>query len=259
MALLSVRAILMKNGTFRIGTSGIALAGAKNTFPEQYQSGSRLQYYGSLFNTIEINSSFYRIPSPKTQERWAQEVPDDFQFTIKVWREITHPKKLIITEDVINTFIKGMQPIAKKKGCLLIQFPGKISISYLSQVEKILLKFHHEHTEEKWKLAVEFRDSSWYTEATYFMLEKINAAIVFHDIPKSKTPFDYTLSPFVYFRFHGPAGDYRGSYTTEQLKVFASMIINCLNQGKDAYAYFNNTMGSAYENAQLLKKMVQEC
>src|SRR5215216_5931244 len=106
------------NGVVRIGTSGIVLPGNKQTFPKEFQSGSRLHYYGSLFNTLEINSTFYKVPLPTTFKRWSEEVPDNFQFTTKLWRQITHARKLEYNLTDIDTFMHAADYLGKKKGCL---------------------------------------------------------------------------------------------------------------------------------------------
>ena len=87
--------IKQSNGILRIGTSGIVVPGNKLSFPAAFQHKSRLNYYSSLFNTLEINSTFYKVPMQSTFEKWSLDVPEQFQFTIKLWREITHVKKRV--------------------------------------------------------------------------------------------------------------------------------------------------------------------
>jgi uncharacterized protein YecE (DUF72 family) len=88
------------------------------------------------------------------------------------------------------------------------------------------------------------------------MLDNHKASLVLHDMPASKTPVDYQATQFAYFRFHGPAGDYKGSYTTEFIQQYANHINTCSQTGKDVYVYFNNTMEGALENARLLQKLI---
>src|SRR4051812_27205564 len=91
--------------TARIGTSGIVVPGSKNARPEKFQNVSRLHYYASLFNTLEVNSTFKKIPKTVTFEKWSADVPADFRFTIKVWREITHVKPFHFDAGKIDTFM----------------------------------------------------------------------------------------------------------------------------------------------------------
>ncbi len=117
-------------GILRIGTSGIVVPGTKQDYPEQYRSGSRLSYYSSLFPTVEINSTFHKIPMPSTLAKWSAEVPESFKFTVKLWQGITHAKKLKINSDDIDLFMNTVDSIGNKKGCLLVQFPGSITSDY---------------------------------------------------------------------------------------------------------------------------------
>lgn len=249
------RMIKQKNGILRIGTSGIVVPGAKQSFPIEFQHKSRLNFYSSLFNTLEINSSFYKVPLSSTFEKWAQDVPENFRFTIKLWREITHVKKLNVDFGNITRFLQAADQTGNKKGCILVQFPGKITLEYYNEVEQIFLRLQENDPHNKWRKAIEFRSPTWYVSETYELLEEFGASIVLHDIPKSKNSEINKPAQFVYLRFHGPKGDYRGSYSDDFLREQSEQIKGWLSDGKDVYAYFNNTIGSAYENAMTLKGM----
>lgn len=250
--------MMINKGILRIGTSGIALPGSKQSFPAEFQLKSRLNYYSSLFNTLEVNSTFYKIPLQSTLEKWSSDVPENFQFSVKLWREITHVKQLIINLDNIDTFFCNTNNIGNKRGCLLVQFPASITANFSTQVEHILLKLQQSDFENKWRKAIEFRSVSWYNSPTYEILDQYDCTMVLHDMPKSKTLETNQQSKFTYFRFHGPMGDYRGSYTNSFLLEQADKIRTLLIEGKDVYAYFNNTMGNAFENAMSLKAMVEK-
>src|SRR5580658_5686041 len=104
------------------GTSGLVLpVPNKQAFPAAYRSKPRLTYYASLFNSIEINSTFYKIPMAKTFARWASEVPEHFQFTVKLWRGITHVPGLEFNPEDVRRFMQAADMLRGKKGCLLIQ------------------------------------------------------------------------------------------------------------------------------------------
>ena len=250
--------MIINKGILRIGTSGIALPGSKQSFPAEFQLKSRLNYYSSLFNTLEVNSTFYKIPLQSTLEKWSSDVPENFQFTVKLWREITHVKQLIINPDNIDTFFSVTNNIGNKRGCLLVQFPGSITAGFSTEVEQILLKLQQSDLENKWRKAIEFRNVSWNNSQTHELLDQYDCTMVLHDMPKSKNPGINIRSKFNYFRFHGLKGDYRGSYSDKFLAERAEKIKSFLNEGKDVYAYFNNTMGNAFENAMSLKAMVEE-
>ncbi|MEJ7684634.1 MAG: DUF72 domain-containing protein [Segetibacter sp.] len=250
--------INQSRGILRIGTSGIVVPGSKQSFPAEFQLKSRLNYYGSLFNTLEVNSTFQKIPMLSTLEKWALDVPEEFRFTLKLWREITHVKQLNIDLKNINTFFSTANYIGNKKGCLLVQFPGSITTGYSNQVEQIFIRLHKLDHENQWRKAIEFRSETWYSSQTYDLLDRFDASVVLHDMPKSKNFVLNEAAKFIYFRFHGPKGDYRGSYSTEFLEEQAEKIRNGLNEGKDVYVYFNNTMINAFENAMSLKTMVEK-
>lgn len=235
-----------------IGTSNIVVPGNKDSFPSPYNLKSRLHYYSFFFDTVEINQTFYKLPRPATFERWEAEVPDDFQFTVKLSKDITHVKDLKNDLAFIDTFLYAAERLNDKKGCLLLQFPGKITLDYFNEVETILEKITMADEDQHWKKAVELRDRSWHTGETYELLNSFNATLVIQDMPKSKIIEDHTTAPFVYMRFHGSMGDYRGSYANDFLKTKAEEIIECTKQGKEVYVYFNNTIGDAFNNARTL-------
>jgi uncharacterized protein YecE (DUF72 family) len=245
-------------GTFRIGTSGIVVPGTKESFPPEFQQSSRLNYYSSLFNTLEVNSTFHKLPMTSTFEKWGADVSENFQLTIKLWKEITHIKKLKVDLENIPLFLKAAERIGDKKGCLLIQFPGSITLEFYNEVEQILLKVEEVDRNNIWRKAVELRSDTWYVGEGFELLKSINASLVLHDMPKSRILQPLESDIFIYFRFHGPTGNYRGSYSDEFLLEQSEKIRACLDQGKDVYAYFNNTMGTAFDDAMSLKAMVEK-
>ena len=245
-------------GILRIGTSGIVVPGSKQSFPAEFRLKSRLNYYASLFNTLEVNSTFQKIPMVSTLQKWSLDVPEEFRYTLKLWKEITHVKQLVINLKNIDTFFSAANHIGNKKGCLFVQFPGSITADYSTQVEQILLRLQQLDQDNEWQKAVELRSVTWYSSQTNELLNRYNVSLVLHDMPKSKNLMVDEAAKFIYFRFHGPKGDYRGSYSAEFLKEQAENIQSSLNNGKDVYAYFNNTMGSAFENAMTLKEMIEK-
>lgn len=246
-----------RRGQVWIGTSNVVVPGNKASFPEAYRQKSRLHYYSSLFNTVEINASFYKTPLFRTYERWVLDVPEDFRFSIKLTREITHAKDLQGDLSHLHKFMETAAGIGPKKGCLLIQFPGKITLDYFTKVEGILQELEAYKPERQWKTAVEFRHASWYTGETWELLDEFGAGLVLQDIPKARIWERQGKARFVYLRFHGPKGDYKDSYSKTFLQEKAAHIKEWMKEGRDVYAYFNNTIGSAFENARSLKAMLE--
>lgn len=243
-------------GKIRIGISNGQMPGNKKTFPLDFQLKSRLHYYSTLFSTIEVNSCFYKTPQQSTYEKWVNDVPDDFQFTLKLSRDITHTKDLIYELDCMEQFLSSAHGIGTKRGCLLVQFPGKISLSHFDQVENILAQILELDPDHQWRTAIEFRNDSWYTGETIELLNTYKAAMVVHDFSKAKLSEVASDADFVYMRFHGPTGNYRDSYSEAALEEKAALIRMLANQGKDVYAYFNNTAGNAFENARFLQSVM---
>lgn len=245
-----------KSTRFYCGTSNVELPVPNKThFPPEYQDKSRLCYYASLYNTVEINSSFYKIPLPRTVARWATEVPDDFRFTFKLWKGITHARELIYDAADIERFFTAIDSVGDKKGCLLIQFPASIKASLFQSFRGLMDDVHSVSEGSGWKIAVEFRDRSWYCDNVYQLLEQYRTAVVVHDMPASATPLIDMDAGFVYLRFHGEKGDYRGSYEEDFLHEYAGYIHDWVAEGKHVYAYFNNTIGGAVANAQMLQEL----
>jgi uncharacterized protein YecE (DUF72 family) len=237
-----------------VGISGLLLPVPKYQFPEAHKSSSRLTYYSTFFNSIEINSTFYKLPMSKTVEKWTQSVPKDFRFTFKLWKEITHAKNLEFKEDDVVRFFETISAARKKIGCILIQFPPSLGKSNILQLRALLECIEGSDKVFSGKIAIEFRNKSWYHEDVYELIEEYKAALVIHDIPKSATPSIDHTSEFIYVRFHGPTGNYRDSYSESFLHEYATYVNDWLKNGKTVYVYFNNTMGDAFQNAQMINR-----
>ncbi|MGN6532858.1 MAG: DUF72 domain-containing protein [Ginsengibacter sp.] len=245
------------NQLFYSGTSGLDLPVPRSQYPVEFQGKSRLQFYATLFNSIEINSIFYKLPRSSTVVNWAESVPANFRFTFKVSKTITHAKGLQFAVKDVDDFMKAVENIGEKKGCLLAQFPPSLKIEMLDQLQRLLETLGEATNNSGWKLATEFRDSSWYEREVHELLEEYNAAMVLQDMPKSATPLNYATGDFIYLRFHGPEPRYRGDYSDELLKQYAGYIHKWISEKKTVYAYFNNTVGAAVKNLQTLNSYVQ--
>lgn len=233
----------------KIGTSGLVLRQRKSDFPAAFAKFSRLKFYSTLFNSIEINSSFYQLHKPATTARWSDEVDDDFRFTFKLWRQITHAKELEYDPGDIKKFMTMLRIDARKQGCLLVQFPASIDSSYSYKVFRLLDSLAALCGSSQWKIALEFRHASWYSDQTMALCEEHNATAVLHDMPPSQLLTPFYRADVIYIRFHGSGGKYRGSYDNVILDEYAHRIRDWRQSGQQVYVYFNNTLGAAYENA----------
>lgn len=237
------------------GLSGLVLPGPQSTYPPEFKGKSRLQYYAHLFNSIEINSSFYKTPKPATVAKWADVVPDNFRFTFKLSKAVTHVKGLEFEEEELEIFMKSIAEVGGKKGCLLIQFPPSIKIDRLDKLQQLLSSIAW-LSEQQWQLAVEFRHHSWYENEVTEILKEYHAITVIQDKPAAPTPIDFANDETVYIRLHGPNGNYRGSYDDAFLQTQADIILKEQQAGKTVYCYFNNTMGNALQNLQTLNEFL---
>lgn len=239
------------------GTSGLLLpVPNKMFFPEEFKDRSRLCFYGSLMNSLEVNSSFYKIPMAATVARWTKDVPDDFKFTFKLFREVTHNKGLAFDPDTVKQFMQVISQAGDKKGSLLVQFPASVRIAQLRQLSLLMHTLREYDPLMEWNIALEFRHVSLYQDEVYKLMDEYSMAMVIQDKPPAVTPMLDSRLPFVYLRFHGPDGHYGGSYEDDVLSEYASYIQDWLSEGKTVYTYFNNTMGSAVANLFILRDMV---
>jgi uncharacterized protein YecE (DUF72 family) len=239
------------------GTSGLVLpVPNKQAFPPKFRAGTRLTFYASLFNSLEVNSSFYKIPLPGTFSKWTTEVPENFRFSVKLWQGITHEPQLSFTPAEVDKFMHAANQLATKKGCLLIQFPPSLQADKTDQLQHLLERIKRSDPLQDWNLAVEFRNKTWYTPEVENLLSQFQTTRVLHDMPASKIMETTGDLPFVYLRFHGPAGDYKGSYGKAALKVYAEMIQEWQIKNKEVYVYFNNTIGDAIKDLEILRAQV---
>jgi uncharacterized protein YecE (DUF72 family) len=264
-----------------IGTSGWSYPKGEGTWTGHfYPTGkiNELEYYSQFFNTVEINSSFYRPPNPGYVYNWAKRVPEGFLFTAKLWQKFTHPKmyeeatgeEAIISQKDVDIFKQSIEPLVKygKLGALLAQFPPSFkNDSYGKQILNAVIK-----TFKQYRLAVELRHRSWSDdEETAPLLKENDASWVQIDEPKFKTSIAEELpvtSDMVYFRFHGRnaemwwKGDtetrYKYLYSQEEINELADRVESITEKAKLAFVLFNNHwQGYAPKNAVDMKKALK--
>jgi len=244
------------NNSFYFGTSGIVLPVSKTLYPGEFKEKSRLEYYASIFNSIEINSSFYKLPKTSTIIRWREAVPEYFQFTFKLPKTVSHSKGLHFNDGEIERFLQTINNVGKKKACILVQLSPSLKLDKIKQLQKLLKTLDKANKQRAWKVAVEFRNKIWYNDEIFELLQKYNCSLVQQDLPASATPYKEPITDVVYLRFHGIEKGYRGSYNDKLLLEYAQGIKQWLHEGKCVYTYFNNTLGDAFNNLQTLKGFV---
>ncbi len=222
----------------RIGCSGWTYKDWKGPFyPPKTPDARRLEYYASVFDTAEINASFYRLPSETMVEGWARRAPPGFVFAWKVSRFITHNKKLNDCDDPIDLVFGRMAPLGEKLGPALIQLPPM-----LRRDDDRLARFLDRLPPGR--ATVEFRHPSWYDPAVFRLLAARDVALCISDHHSAPSPWEVTAS-WVYVRGHGPGGRYRGRYPDAELARWAETIGAWRRRGLDVYAYFDNDIKSA--------------
>lgn len=190
--------------------------------------------------------------------KWAGSAPDDFKFTFKIWKGVTHNKGLIFIKQDVFDFFEAINAVGEKKCCLLIQLPPGLGAEYHLAFVSLLRCIQEANPGEGWKVAVEFRHPSWYQSRTYELLQSYNTSLVIQDMPRSATPDVHHFSDMIYIRFHGPTGNYRESYSEAFLEEYATYILEWIEEGKTVCTYFNNTLGEAFNNLLTLQQNLQE-
>lgn len=240
-------------GKIYIGTSGWHYKHWVGRFyPEGTKESELLAYYLKFFKTVELNNSFYRLPSPQTFKNWKRSVPGDFVFAVKGSRFITHMKKLNVERQSISIFFQSVKQLKEKLGPILFQLPPKWNINEqrLAGFLRILPRNH--------RYAFEFRNQTWYSENVYELLRKYNCSFCIYELEHHVSPL-ITTADFVYVRLHGPAGKYAGSYTNAELKKWTKRCQQWQKQRKDVYVYFDNDQsGYAAFNAKTLQKLLSK-
>ncbi|HET6567886.1 MAG TPA: DUF72 domain-containing protein [Rhodothermales bacterium] len=234
-----------------IGTSGWHYQHWKGPFyPEGMQPRDFLSFYAEHFRTVEINNSFYKLPSLETMEAWRDTVPEDFVFAVKANRFITHMKKLRDPEQPLRNLYDRIKGLGEKRGPILFQLPPRwhFNPERLAHFLSCLAP--------DYRYAFEFRDPSWYDPRALELLERHGAAFCIYDLAGHESPIQVT-APFVYLRLHGPGETYQGLYTEEALQKWAHSIRGWTEQGLDVYCYFDNDQaGYAALNAGQFQAMV---
>jgi uncharacterized protein YecE (DUF72 family) len=243
-----------KRGKLYLGTSGLVLPFKnRNAYPPHMEGLSRLEIYGTLFNSIEINSIFYKLPKHSTVKQWADSVGDTFRFTFKLWKQITHCPGLNFDPGDLDKYFEVIEGAGSKSGCILVQFPPSIKFEQIDQLALLLSSLQARNTNNL-SLAVEYRNASWYVPQTYELLQQLNASMVDHDKLGSPSPHVDLNTDHTYLRFHGPGGNYKGSYDEGFLYEYAGYGSQWTAETKTLYVYFNNTMGSALQNLKTFEK-----
>jgi uncharacterized protein YecE (DUF72 family) len=232
-----------------IGTSGWHYDHWRGDFyPEGLAKSKWLEFYAAHFSTVELNNSFYHLPSEKAFATWKNSTPAGFIFAVKVSRFITHIKRLQNIREPLNTFLGRAAFLEEKQGPLLYQLPQGLKRD--DQLLEDFLKRLPPNAQN----VFEFRHLSWFDDEVYDLLRRYGAGLCIYDMPDFSSPLMAT-SDFAYLRFHGNQRLYGGNYSDSALEEWAGKI--ALLGTVTVYAYFNNDIeGFAIRNALTLKRLL---
>jgi uncharacterized protein YecE (DUF72 family) len=236
-----------------IGTSGWNYDHWKGPFyPGDLSRGDWLSFYCRNFATVEVNNSFYRLPSESSLRRWRDTVPESFVIAVKASRYITHMKKLKDPRQSLEKFVKRIRLLEGNLGPILFQLPPRWRCNP-QRLESFLSALPEGNA-----YAFEFRDPSWFDPRTYDVLSSHEAAFCMYDLKGETSPKELTAD-FAYIRLHGPENrPYAGLYDTKALSGWAGAISAWLDQGLRVYCYFDNDQkGYAPRNAAELQQMLR--
>lgn len=236
---------------FIIGCSSFSNNHWKKIFyPDKLPQSKWFNFYCEHFNTLEFNSSFYRFPSSESLQTWYARSPDNFIFSVKTPRIITHLKKFNDCQQLIDDFYLACeQGLKDKLGCVLFQFPPSVHYSE-EKLQQITAGLN-----PNFKNVIEFRHQSWWVKKTYDELTKnqlIFCSVSYPNLPDTIIANTET----VYLRLHGNSKLFYSNYSNEELNQWYQSALN-QTKIKEVYIYFNNTASTAgVLNAQKLKEII---
>ncbi len=237
-----------RGGAVRIGCSGWNYRHWREiVYPKGLPPARWLRHYATLFDSVEVNNTFYRLPTVKAVAGWVEQSPRDFLFAVKASRYLTHLKRLTDMGEPVHRFYERIDPLARssKLGPVLWQLPPNFprNDERLAFALERLPPGRH---------AFEFRHPSWFVRETYELLRRHGVALVIGDDPRRPFQTRELTADFAFLRFHHGGGD--GNYSHRQLAVWARRIEEWREQ-VDVYAYFNNDWrGFAVENGIWLRE-----
>jgi len=238
---------------YHIGTSGWHYDDWRSRFyPEKLPKAKWLEFYAQQFSTVELNNSFYRLPSEEAFNKWHDSSPAGFTFAVKVSRFITHIKRLKDCDEAVENFMSRAAGLKEKLGPLLCQLPPGLHRND-ETLENFLKKLP-----QSLKHVIEFRHQSWLEEGVFDILRQYNTGLCVFDMPKMSCPLLATAD-FGYIRFHGGESLYSSCYTDEELSGWAKRIAGLAQSLDSVYIYFNNDIaGYAVENAVTIREYLMK-
>ncbi len=232
-----------------IGTSGWNYNHWQGIFYDEDCPKSKwLDFYARNFSTVELNATFYRLPSPQTFANWRLKTPEKFLWAIKANKYITHIKRLKEAGVTLPRFFEAVELLKDKLGPILFQLPPNLAFEedLLEQFCRSLKAYPHRYT-------LEIRHPSWLDSKAFAILRDYNIALCISDTAGRYPYSEEVTADFVYIRLHGSRRLYASDYTEKELQTWAQKITNW---NRDAFVYFDNDFsGYAPRNAGRLKEI----
>lgn len=239
--------------TVRIGTSGFLYEHWRGTFYPPAARGSELEHYARHFDFVELNVTFYRMPSQATFQAWASRVPDGFTFAVKASRYLTHVRRLKDPREPVDFLVERIRELGPHLGPVLVQLPPDMPID-LDAMARTLDAFP-----ATIRVAVEPRHASWFSDAFRRLLVDHGAALCQADRRGRLTP-QWRTADWTYIRFHGGRASPRPCYGTAALATWASDLRAEWGADADGYALFNNDhRGCALRDASRFAGLLVGC
>ncbi|QER41326.1 DUF72 domain-containing protein [Thermodesulfobacterium sp. TA1] len=235
-----------------IGTSGWSYYSFKGIlYPVESKPKDWLSIYAKHFNTVEVNVTFYRLPSSKTFEKWYAETPEDFVFSLKAPKIITHVKRLKEVLEDLREFLKRIAVLKEKAKVLLFQFPPSLKF------EKNLIENFLKVLPSDYLMVIEIRNQSFHTEEFVDMVREKGICLCFSDCGKRYPSwYEVQTTDFLYVRLHGREKLYVSKYKEEELKALVKSLKRF--EFKELFVYFDNTaLGHAVTDALTFKSLVE--
>jgi uncharacterized protein YecE (DUF72 family) len=239
-------------GTIRVGCSGWNYGDwRERVYPRGLPQRRWLEHYATLFDTVEVNSTFYRLAKPNAVAGWVEATPPGFVFAVKASRYLTHMKRLADMDRGIRRFYEAIAPLADspKLGPVLWQLPERMQrdVPRLAAALDALPPGRH---------CFEFRHESWFRDDVLDLLREHRVALAIGDHPERPWQPWVRTTDWSFVRFHHGARGRRGNYSDRELEELAPRVKR-LARGGEVFAYFNNDWeGFAVKNAQRLRELV---
>ncbi len=223
-----------------VGTSGWNYPHWRQRFyPEGLRAADWLHHYAAAFTSVEVNNTFYRVPERASVAQWARQTPGNFRFAVKLWRGVSHFKKLKDCREHLQSFFTAVGALpTNQRGPVLVQLPSNQGKA-LDKLDAFLNDLKEVTRPARWKVAIEFRNAQWLCPEVYELLDGQRAAICLHDMPPAEVAVPNDAA-FIYVRRHGPQGDYRHHYSDRAIREDARRVQRWLDAGRMVFVYYNN-------------------